>query len=516
MVNLRVGDTVTFCVALKPFCGVLGSQFYMVHDLDCAVGNCPISSFPYSWDCLTPSGVSVEFQWTNYISNSTCDQTYKLKILGTSTTNSVGIATIQYKITQSDLDIYNIDTTSFYLRVCFNNDGTENKMYSDSRSKADNIVIQPALKPTHYVELQLALLQSEASDLIEQNISTISTEIPILFGLPPSPWTYINTTFDKTNKKLILWYNNSTVTLGISRYDIVADIMGLLNFIWTWLPAIIAAIFGIIATAIAIVGGAPLWIIVGLFTGAVIVTGAVISLITQKEELKKEVTNLEVANSQIVLPVKIKERIVYDWSQSDKSNIVCLNIRLDGYKKAHIEYIVGYKIKYPNKLAGFYTEIDAEIQLFSTNADTIISEFNQQTYSVTVCDTYYVRMDTEVSNSSTRVNAIIVKYITEGIYTVKCPDFVTSGLCTKSGCMWYYGKCIDKSDCLIVEPFNNTCILKTGDIVMGGIIGIGALTAIYYIPPLLSIGSNYLADISKEQTKSKYVQVSEQTSKKQV
>lgn len=521
MVNLRVGDTVTLCVAFKPFCGSI-VQAYIVNEIDCAIGSCPVSPVPSSWwTCLTPSGVSTTFQWTNSTDN-TCSSTNNLKLLGIATTDSSGIATLQYTITQNDLDIYTIakaDTNNygrFDLRVCYNNGGTENNIKSDIRGKADDIVILPKLQPTHYVVLPIALLQNEAADLIEQNISTISTEIPKLFGLPSSPWTYINTTFDKSNRSLVLWYNNSNIVLGISRYDLVADFMGLLNFIVPWIALLIAVIFGIIATFLAIVGGAPLWVIVGLFTGATVVSAAIYTLITQREELKKEVTNLEVVNSQIILPTKIKERVVYDWSNSDKSTTACLNIRLDGYRKAHIEYITGYKLKYPTQLSGFYTELDTEIQLFTANTDAIISEFNQQSYTITVCDTYYVKMDTEVSNSSTRVNAIISKYITEGPFTVKCSDFVTSGLCTKSGCMWYYGKCIDKSDCLIVEPFNNTCILKTGDIVMGGIIGIGALATIYYIPPLLSIGSNYLTDISKnkEQPKLESILSSKTTSKK--
>ena len=146
MVTFRVGDIVTLCVSMKDFCGST-SQFYTVNDLDCAIGTCPVSSTPFY--CLSPSGISVTFQWTSSTENR-CTSLNNLKTLGTATTNSVGIATLQYTITQNDLDIFNIAIADpdyygrFDLRVCYNRGGNVGGIYSEIRGKADDIVIEQA------------------------------------------------------------------------------------------------------------------------------------------------------------------------------------------------------------------------------------------------------------------------------------------------------------------------------------------------------------------------------------
>jgi len=493
-------DKIKICASIDEWCST--STFIYVNDINIAKYPDDIScTYGYERGCgLHLNNVELTFKLvkcSGSTNGTSCNPQIIYKTLGTAKTNSNGVCGLEYTITKQDrLDYESQKTDDVYkVMACITNSDGQTTQSSLISYVTSSIIINEALhlKPTHYVELQLALLQDETANLIEQNITTISDNIPLFFELPPAPWTYINTTFDKTNGKLILWYNNPTTSLDISKYDIIADFMALLDSIWQW----IAMLVGIILILIAAVVASPIWAIIALFSGLVILGATIWTLATQKKELKQEVTTLEVSLSQAQLPSKIKELVVTCWTNSDKTQKSCFDCRLDGYRKGHIEYIIGYKIKYPTLQSGFYTELDSEIQLFTTNTDIIISDFYGQTYSETVCNNSYVSIDTEVTNSSTRINAIVSKYIVDGHYIIKCSDFVTSDLCNRSGCMWYYSKCIDKSDCLIVEPFNNTCILKTGDIVMAGIIGIGALSAIYYIPPLLSVGSNYLNDFSK-------------------
>ncbi len=121
MVQFQFGDNVTFCASIRDFCGSI-SKFYQLYDINCTVGTCNITIIPY-WTCLSPSGVQLEFQWVDTRNHNTaryCNSN-TLRVLGTGYTNSNGVAYINHTIDQTDLDLYNANSTSFELRVCIKN-----------------------------------------------------------------------------------------------------------------------------------------------------------------------------------------------------------------------------------------------------------------------------------------------------------------------------------------------------------------------------------------------------------
>lgn len=505
MVTFRVGDTVTLCVAFKPFCGST-VQAYTVNEIDCAIGSCPVSPVPSSWwTCLTPSGVSTTFQWTNSTDN-TCSSTNNLELLGIATTDSSGIATLQYTITQNDLDIYNIAIADpdyygrFDLRVCYNNGGTENVIKSNIRGKTDNIIILPVLQATHYAQIPIAFLSDEVATLLENNISEISNRFTTEVGNLPTPWTYLYSSFDRNSSSVLIYLNNANVPLSVSKYDIVADISGVLDWLWDNLFGIFSLAVTVLAGTAMLIGGVSLLPLIAAILGIVGTGVWIYDAVIKKQELGKAVDNLNVVNQQATIPSDLKQFIIDLWNNSDKSRDSCLNYRLISYRDLHIEYIKSYILKFPQQIA-MVSELNSEINSFKPISDNIISTFSNQQYSITICDTYYISLDNEITSSTTRVLAIVAKYITGGVWEYNCSDYVTTGLCKQAGCMWSYDKCVSKQSCIIPNPLDGTCIYSTENMIAGTpyLVGIGLVGALAFTvtPSIINILSGGLNEWNK-------------------
>jgi len=457
MVQFKVGDTVTLCAALRPFCGSLGSQLYLVYDLDCAVGSCPASPFPYTWDCLTPSGVSVEFQWTSYGFNNTCDPAYKLKSLGTATTNSVGMATIQYQITQSDLDIYNNYIGVFDLRVCFNNGGTENRIYSKAREKADGIIIQSAPVPTHMIEYRV---HPAAPDLLLNMVDYITPVVQYVANAFNPTWGYTVTgiTVLPSDKKIQVYLaQTGSVDLNQIVFDIFEILLGAIVIVLAFLYFGVGLIFVVIA-------------LIALFVMGYGIYDLIVNQIIGRDDA---ITNLNNQNRAELLTDKAIMTCMDTYNASPMSKSDCLTL-IDCLYDSYLGYIEAMRTYFDQII------VDTQKKNLETCYDDTKSKLNLDTIdcaaaiaAITSCGTSSKIQTTTVVNNTYNMG----ESYTEPVYPT-CDQFSEQSLCENAGCAWVNGLCVRKSsvpeDCWIPGLTPGSCILtaKTGKTI--AIIGGGA------------------------------------------
>lgn len=144
MVQLNVEDDVVICATINDFCGSQ-YEFPMIGDINISLPPCSYIAFPP--DCLELSGLNISFGWTiKEGSLSTNECPVMLKVLGSATTNAEGVAYINYKITQQDLDWYNANPTLFDVAACITNVSptVENGLRKEFRS-SDPIIIGQGL-----------------------------------------------------------------------------------------------------------------------------------------------------------------------------------------------------------------------------------------------------------------------------------------------------------------------------------------------------------------------------------
>lgn len=477
MVIFRVNDTVNLCASIVDFCGT--SNFLINHDINVSVSPNPCNiNIAIPNGCLSLAGRILEFQWTNAsgsVEKHTCNVLTNLKTLGTAVTDSQGVASLQYTITQNDLDLFTASGYLFDLRVCINDVDIQPTVLSKTRNEyqPDSITIQSPFQLTHYAKIPLVFLTDEVADLLESKISEISNRFVTDVGTLPAPWIYLYTTFERSTGSLVVYLHNTSVPLSVSKYDIVTDIQGVLDWLWNNLFGLFSLFVAVLGAAAMVIGGVTLLPLIAAILGVVGTGVWIYDAIIQKEELKKEVDNLNVLKQQGEIPNNIKQFVIDCWNSSDSSQEACLKCRFDMYKNLHIEWIKGYILKYPQQIA-MADELNNEINTFIITADNIINQFSAQPYSVSVCDTYYILIDSEVSSSVTRTIAIVNSYITGGVWTIKCSDYVTTGLCKQAGCMWSYDKCVSKQSCLIPN-IDGTCLFSTENAIAGipAVLGIG-------------------------------------------
>lgn len=120
MPEFNVGDTLYLCAAVHDFCGAT-YQAYFVGDVNLSKSPQPCTINIDTSPCLPLSGIQIEFQWTNAGSglggNDNCTSGTMLKSLGTVTTNSQGVASMSYILTEEDATFYKQNNT-FELRAC--------------------------------------------------------------------------------------------------------------------------------------------------------------------------------------------------------------------------------------------------------------------------------------------------------------------------------------------------------------------------------------------------------------
>lgn len=119
MVEFKVGDTLSICTAVHEFC----SGQYQLYNMG-SIGiskypdTCPVTidsciSFPPC--CIPLSGLTISFEFTDY--NTTI-----IKTLGTRTTDSNGVASMNYVLTEEDATLYNTNP-GFRIRTYLTGSG---------------------------------------------------------------------------------------------------------------------------------------------------------------------------------------------------------------------------------------------------------------------------------------------------------------------------------------------------------------------------------------------------------
>jgi len=139
MIELKVDDRLSICVAVHEFCGDQFQQY--------RVDNIGISKYPDACSvtidscispgtcCLPLSGIQIEFKFVAY---STA-----LKSLGMMTTDSNGIAAMTYQITEADANLYN-DNDGFAVEASFTVSGGyyPSPTYSSYRKKTSDLILR--------------------------------------------------------------------------------------------------------------------------------------------------------------------------------------------------------------------------------------------------------------------------------------------------------------------------------------------------------------------------------------
>ena len=311
MVQFKAGDQVVLCASIDDFCGQVGNNAYQVKDINISTAPCNITTF--TSECLNFSGLNISFAWTSSTSSpglNSCPNI--IKVLGTATTNSQGIASLPYTIDVDDLNRYNANTPNFDLMACINNSPIiyDNEVRNSVRpgdlitivqdkclgvlcgikcfgtdlssTKCDistgnciqDIIIQPnspLCLSTHVLSYNLNFLPTSFLDLIGPNIVTINNTIAN-YLIMPTGVEYIGSN-----------YFNGTFQVYIKQtLSLLSIPQTIVNF-----AAIVGAVLVfIIGAAIVVVGGTA-----GLIIGPIVAAFAAYALSYVIADMTGELSN---------------------------------------------------------------------------------------------------------------------------------------------------------------------------------------------------------------------------------
>lgn len=250
MVQLKVGDTVTLCCSIRDFCSQTGN-FYHIYDINCSSSTaCNIITVAFT--CLEPSGQEIVFKWVSNPGSDIhdCRSSIVLKnIPGSTFTDNNGIASMQYTVTQEDLNIFNLNHTTFDLMACIVSGGTiisgiRKYNYNDLHVGDDIVIIQNLCAtvrcdkpicsggrlydplcdpisglckpdfsklildpcPTNYIEYDFSYLPAGFRDFLLTKINNLSNWL--IVNLPtPSNIVYKKATYTSTSGKFRIYVN---------------------------------------------------------------------------------------------------------------------------------------------------------------------------------------------------------------------------------------------------------------------------------------------------------------------
>ncbi len=463
--NILVGQKIKLTAAVFDFCGVgneslfvneVGINYYPQQDPDIA--------------CLDLSGIGVTFWLVGISSSAECNSCSPNKIysvLGVGTTNQVGIVAINHDVTDSDLLSYTDSVakgTTLRVIACI----TDSKNQAISTSNcSDQITVFQALNPTHRISLSMGFIPTQLADYFQEYIVDISQQLMTKIAYPPAPWIYVKTTYNSVDNSFNLWfYLPSTMSP-----DPTSSLWG---WILGWAALIVGVILAIIGAAIIFTGGvgaiAAVFGTNGLLyfgVGALILAIGFYSVLSNQEILRSTITNQGQQISQVNKENQAKNVLTQAWESSSKTQSDCLN-RLKAYADLHISIINGYSDVYA-KYANLVTALNSEKDGFTTTVNAIITEFQAANYNVDVCNTYYSKIDAEVTASNVRISTLISQNVAPGEgYSPTCAGWANQTDCEKAECYWYNSACHKDPDCWIPNPVGG-CILSasTGWTIVG-------------------------------------------------
>lgn len=470
MASVKVGQTVRVNVAVWDFCGELGNNGLFISD----VGIDTIPALDSDVRCLDITGLAIEFRLVT--SGDTrckgCNPEIVYSTWGTAYTDSRGYAYIDHTISEDDLAAYQAAISSgASVKVLACITGAKGQQIISHRCSA-SITITPALPPTHYISLSMGFVPPELVTYFETYISAISDNLMTKMAPPPSPWVYMKTTYDRITNSFNIWlYLPPTAVLSMSP----GAMQDIYDFIAAWAPLVT----GILLILIAAFGPFGLFAdLVLLFAGLVILGWKVVDATSKQLLAETKTNNLNIQLEQNNKEDQARSTTEDAWTKSAKTQADCLS-RLQIHRDVHLSKLNGYIDQYA-KYPGLVTELSTERDTFTANANSIIAEFKTVSYTGSTCDTYFVRLNSEIGGSNVAINDSLGRYIKlDETYSVACKGWTNQAACEKAECFWYDGACHKEEACWIPNPVGG-CVLsaRTGMIIVGtvtllGIIGIG-------------------------------------------
>ncbi len=386
MVQFKVGDVVSLCASLRDYC-FQGSQIYEIFDINISTGSCPINYTTFG--CLNPSGIQLDFQWTNTRSSTpthSCDPANNIKFLATANTNSQGIASTTYTITQNDLDLFNGNTT-FDLRVCIRGTpyvGAIGEVRNNiSYRNGDYITIVPYEPPQPSHEIRFQLADNPYLSKIQENIIEISARLAsaLQFAMPVQ---YVRTEMDLQSNTLTVFVRHTSLGGSLSSVYPNDNIrqtgniysMGILDDIRLYaemaLAVVTAIVTGFLIGVIVASGGWAAvsiagWIILG---SSIFILGYFIyDIATQIIEIEETVKVLQAKEDAGAARDATKQELNDIFSSQPYSKESCLTL-ITGYQAADLKYLDTLTKELTNM------ELDQIRQTYLNCTNDIINTFN--------------------------------------------------------------------------------------------------------------------------------------------
>lgn len=408
MVNLTVGQQITINTAVWDFCSPPNAIYINRVEI-----NTVPPADPYV-QCLIVSGIEVTFKLVTAGSAKChqCNPDLYYSTLGTARSNSIGIATLTYTVTQDALNAY-LDAVSkgnsISIMACITDPKGQPILQHDC---TEALMIRPLPTPTHYIALSMGFVPDAAAEYFSGYITDISNLLMTKLTPFPSPWEYIKTTYDRASNTFNIYLYLPPASMSLMSPGFIDDLKNWLEVYGPWIIGAIFVIIGFVIIALAPVG-AVLFLTIGLLD---VVAGVVLlmyKVYTYPDNLP--VAQNTATNAQIELNIDnnaIKGKEVLDdaGNKSGKSQADCTT-QLEGYRDTYLTSVLNsYAEKYA-KYADFVTALQSEKTAFLSAANSIISEFKTKPYSVDVCNTYYTQLDSAVAASKVRVNELVSRYI---------------------------------------------------------------------------------------------------------
>lgn len=473
MADVKVGQIIRVNIAVWDFCGQFGNKSIYVSD----VGIDTIPELDPVVSCQDITGLAIEFKLvtSDYLSCKNCNPEIVYSTWGAGYTNSQGYAYIDHTITQEDLAAYQAAIAagkSVKVLACIT--GAKGQQVLNNNCSLPLTVLEAAA-PTHYVSLSMGFVPPELITYFENYISAISDNLMTKIAPLPSPWEYVKTTYDRITNSFNIWlYLPATAVLSMSP--------GALQDIYDYFTAWVPLVAGILLILIAAFGPFGVFMdIVLLFAGLAILAWKVIDATSNQLLAETIATNLTVQLGQINKETQARAAAEDIWNKSAKSQSDCIT-RLQSHRSIHLAKLNGYLDQYA-KYPDLVTELNIEKEIYTANANSIITEFQTVPYIASACDTYFVRLNSEIGRSDVAITDSLGKYIKpDETYLIACKGWTNQATCEKAECFWYDSACHKEENCWISNPLGG-CVLSagTGKTIVGVTVGIAVLGGLYWL-----------------------------------
>ena len=477
MATIIVGQRIKITAAVWDFCGTVEQSIYVNE-----VGINFYAQQDPNIDCLNVSGIGVTVKLVGGSGSAECNRctpeiTYS--IFGVSTTNAVGIVSIDHVVTASDLLAYNDSIergTDLRVIACITDPRGQQILTSKC---SDNITVFQALQPTHNISLSMGFVSPQLAEYFQTYIIDISEQLYTKIASPPSPWIYVKTTYDSLKNAFNLWYYLPPTMSPDSFSD-------LFNSALAWSGLIVGIILAIAGIALIASGGtaAVLFGVGGLYylaASAIILSLTLYEVVSGTQKLQNTVTNQGQQLSNNNKEDQGKTVITKSWDSSSKTQADCLK-RLQSSIDLHNSIIDG-DVNIFAKYATLVTALKSEKDSFTTTAKGIITQFQGSAYTVDICNTFYSNLDAQITASNLRISTLISQNVVPGEgYSPTCVGWSNQADCEKGECFWYNSGCHKDANCWIPNPVGG-CILSasTGTVIVGTIVLVAIGGAAYWL-----------------------------------